>query len=123
MPYLRALSGFTLATLSRKRKQRKAEAREETSERKGHLWPLLAGDVQAWRVESSRLARCLESNDEQQGEQAVKEALRVQFAVDSLTFISPPEFEAFCDDGNHPISLASLITMSRKAEAEAQANG
>lgn len=50
----------------------------------------------------------------------IKEHLRAQFGVDSLTFVSPSEFETFCDDGNHPESLASLITISRQAAAEAQ---
>lgn len=68
------------------------------------------------------LRQALDIPDDVTGEQTVKEALRARFGVESLTFIAPPLFEAFCDDGNFSerLNLASLITMSRQAAIEAQ---
>lgn len=51
-----------------------------------------------------------------EGEQGIKEALRATFEVSSLTFISPDDFDRWCDDRN----MHSLITLSRQAAAEAQ---
>lgn len=56
-------------------------------------------------------------NTSETGEKAIKQAIKDWFDVSSLTFLSPATFEDFCEHGQ----LHSLITISRQAEAEAQA--
>lgn len=109
------ITGGAAREKQRKEKKRKAEKAEKGTF--GRYWQAM---FRHGALNHPGLREALKIPDDQAGEQVVKEHLRAQFAVDSLTFIAPSEFEAFCDDGNHPVNLASLITISRQAAAEAQ---